>query len=64
MFSFEETMDPHSVDVMRDGRIVARLQWHSRMPMRVVTTGAFAEFTVAELRAMIAELERRVDRDL
>jgi hypothetical protein len=61
MLSFKETMDPNNVDVMRNNLLVARLQWHpERRPKtpRIVALG-FTEFTIDEMREMIAELERR-----
>jgi hypothetical protein len=61
--TFRESTDPSSVEVVRDGAVVALLQWHpGRDPRLIVlpTGGHLAtEFADYEARAMLAELARR-----
>jgi hypothetical protein len=61
MVTFRDSMDPHSVDVVRGATLVAYLHWHPGREPRVVTVGdGVHEFTTAEVRAMLEELAKRV----
>ena len=62
---FRDTADLHALDVVRDGRIVASLQWHrGRSPRVVIDPRGMGHdsFTLEELRAMTLELETRIHR--
>lgn len=65
---FRATMDPHSLDVLRRGRIVAMIQWHpEREPHFEVRHGfesaqGSTGFTTSELREMADRLDEEVRR--
>ena len=65
MIVFRETMDAHSLDVVRDpnhgtphdwNRLIARLQWHSGRLPRMVPVNPDFGFTLAEMVEMTAKL--------
>lgn len=62
MITFRDTMDPHSVDVIRDDQThIAYLQWHpGRMPRIIPVSTATDHFTIQEMRVMTRELSNRI----
>ncbi len=47
-------MDPHSLEIERDGKHVGYIQWHSGCSPRVVLSGAFAYLSLSELEDVLA----------
>jgi hypothetical protein len=66
MIVFQETMDSHSLDVVRDpdpgnphdfNRKIAMLQWHPDRQPRMVPVHDHSSFTLAEMEEMTAKLK-------
>jgi hypothetical protein len=67
ILEFRATMDPHSLDVLRGGRLVAMIQWHpDRSPRFIVchdfSTARAAEFAPSELREIADRLDQEIRR--
>lgn len=65
---FRPTMDPHSLDVLRRGRLVGMIQWHTEREPRFVARHGFEsaqvapEFTPSELREIAERLDEEIRR--
>lgn len=60
MLSFHQGMDPYSLDVRRDGNVIAMIQWHKDRPPRIVQYGAhFFHLDLNEMKDVAAKLEER-----
>ena len=57
MLTFHETMDPHSLDVKRDGKLVAMLQWHDDKPC-VCVTESWQRLSLMELSEIVQHFGR------
>lgn len=69
MLEFRQTMDPHSLDVVRDpdphvahnwNKTVARIQWHTGRTPHMAPVHDHASFTLDEMKLMTAKLEECV----
>lgn len=57
MITFEKTMDPHSLNIMRDGDEIGFLQWHSERPARIILREAGQQMDHNELQTCLDEFK-------
>ena len=57
MLEFRRTMDPHSRDLVRDGRHIGLIHWHENSGPRLLLADAFVALDLPELRQCVEFLE-------
>jgi hypothetical protein len=62
MVEFHESMDGHSLDVSKQGKGIAYIQWHPEREPRLVWREAFDDLTIDEMRQCLNRLEEEVER--
>ena len=71
MLRFIHTMDQHSREIVRDGKVIGYLQWHPERPpgLYIHNAEGFTSFSITDMKAIIAEyeaiqLDLRVDKTI
>ena len=63
MLGFRQTMDSHSIEVIRVGRIkeeLGSIQWHPEREKRfVICADILGHLTLAEMKEIVAALEKK-----
>jgi predicted GNAT superfamily acetyltransferase len=62
MLRFMESMDPHSLDVRRDGKLVGMIQVHRERYPRLTVFSDADYLSLDELREITRELEALIKR--
>lgn len=55
---FRQTMDSHSREIIKEGKFIGFLQWHSDRPPHVVLHHDFTSLSLTEMQECIDEYER------
>lgn len=57
MITFNRSIDPHSLDIVRDSEDIGFLQWHPDRDPRIVLHKAGEQLSVWELQACMLKFE-------
>lgn len=53
MIATDSGMDPHSLEIKRDGKHVGYIQWHRGREPHIILTGAFSSLSLTELDTVL-----------
>jgi len=59
LLEFKQTMDKHSLDIIRDGKGIGYLQWHSYRENRIVLREPLESLSIFEMIDCLEELNKR-----